>query len=203
MSDNVAGDVRLQRQLSFLLEIDRLKQVLRRTLIVDGSRRENDAEHSWHIALYAAILHEHAPDPKPELGRVIRMLLIHDLVEIDAGDTFAYDTIGYQDKAEREEAAATRLFGLLPEDQALEWRALWQEFEEGETAEARYAAALDRLQPMLHNFHTDGHSWKLNGVTLSQAVARLRVLEEACPPLWTFATDMLRQSVERGYLKEE
>ncbi|MBB6669276.1 HD domain-containing protein [Cohnella nanjingensis] len=194
---------RLTQQLAFLLEIDKLKQVLRRTLILDGSRQENDAEHSWHVAMLAAILHEHAPDPKPDIARIVRMLLIHDLVEIDAGDTFAYDTRGYQDKEARESAAASRLFGLLPEDQALEWRALWQEFEDGDTPEARYAAALDRLQPMLHNFHTEGHSWKKHGVTHSQAVARLRVLEHAIPPLWTFAMDLLRQSVERGYLKEE
>lgn len=142
------------------MEIDKLKTVLRKTFLIDKSRLENTAEHSWHISLMAVVLLEHANDPTLDLNRIIRMLLLHDLVEIDAGDTFAYDAKGYQDKEEREQAAANRLFGLLPEDSQEEWMTLWREFEDGVTPEAKYAAALDRLHPVIHNHYTGGVSWK-------------------------------------------
>ena len=141
---------RFEQQLRFIVEIDRLKNVLRRTLLTDASRRENSAEHSWHIALMAPLLAEHACEPV-NVERVMRMLLVHDIVEIDAGDTFAYDANGNADKAERERRAADRLYGLLPDDQARELRAAWEEFEAAESAEARFAHALDRLQPLLQN----------------------------------------------------
>jgi len=149
---------RLARQLAFLVELDKLKTVLRRTSLIDRSRAENTAEHSWHIAVAAALLEEHAVGHGVDLLRVVKMLLNHDVVEIDAGDTFCYDAEANRDKLEREERAAERLFGLLPADQGAELRALWEEFEARETAEARYAAALDRIQPVLQNLHTEGHS---------------------------------------------
>jgi putative hydrolase of HD superfamily len=176
---------RFERQLRFIVEIDRLKSVLRRTLVTDGSRRENSAEHSWHIALMAPLLAEHACEPV-DVWRVVRMLLVHDVVEIDAGDTFAYDAHGNADRAERERRAADRLFGMLPDDQARELRAAWEEFEAAETADARYAHALDRLQPLLQNLHTHGGTWRTHGITREQVLARMQPIERACPGLWNF-----------------
>ena len=192
---------RLAQQLGFVVEIDRLKTVLRRTLIADRSRRENTAEHSWHIAVSALLFAEHAGE-EVDLSRVVRMLLVHDVVEIDAGDTFAYDEVGYEDKAERERAAAERIFGLLPADQGGELRALWDEFEERQTAEARFANAVDRLQPMLHNFLTEGHAWRQHGVTATQVRERNRTIAEGAPELWRFAERMIDQAVERGYIDD-
>jgi putative hydrolase of HD superfamily len=184
-----------------MVEIDRLKTVLRRTLIADRSRRENTAEHSWHIAVSALLFAEHAGDGV-DVSRVVRMLLVHDVVEIDAGDTFAYDEAGYEDKAERELAAAERIFGLLPADQGGELRALWEEFETRETADARFANAVDRLQPMLHNFLTEGHAWRQHGVTAAQVRERNRTIGDGAPELWRFAERMIDQAVERGYIDE-
>jgi len=192
---------RLTRQLAFLTEIDKIKTVLRRTLLLDGSRRENDAEHSWHIALMAAVLMEHADEPKPDLPRVMTMLLVHDLVEIDAGDTFAYDFQGLNDKAAKEQRAADRIFGLLPGDQAETFRGLWREFEDGATPEAKYAAALDRMQPVIHNYFTEGHSWQKYGVNRSQVLKRLEPVREASATLWAFMNELVRRAVDKGYLK--
>jgi len=191
---------RLSGQMAFLVEIDKLKTVLRQTFLIDGSRRENSAEHSWHVSLMAVLMAEHADAPALDLSRVVRMLLLHDLVEIDAGDTFAYDTHGYEDKEEREKAAARRLFGMLPTDQREEWMALWREFEDGETPEAKYAAALDRLQPVIHNHYTGGESWRKNGIVKSQVLRRLEPVREASETLWKFAKDILYKSVEQGIL---
>ncbi|TVY02384.1 HD domain-containing protein [Cohnella terricola] len=191
---------RLTGQIAFLVEIDKLKTVLRQTFLIDGSRRENSAEHSWHVSLMAVLMAEHADNPALDLSRVVRMLLLHDLVEIDAGDTFAYDTLGYKDKEEREKAAARRLFGMLPPDQREEWTALWREFEDGETPEAKYAAALDRLQPVIHNHYTGGVSWRKNGIVKSQVLRRLQPVREVSETLWQFASDLLDQSVEQGIL---
>src|SRR5262249_50705513 len=146
---------RLARQIAFIIEIDKAKQVLRQTLLMDGSRLENDAEHSWHLAVMALLLAEYAGEAV-DLLRVLKMVLIHDLVEIDAGDTFVYDVEALATRREREERAADRIFGLLPADVEEEFRALWEEFEAQATPEARFAAALDRLQPLLHNYHTGG-----------------------------------------------
>lgn len=192
---------RLASQLDFVVEIDRLKTVLRRTVIVDRSRRENTAEHSWHIALAAVLLAEHAGDGV-DVGRVVRMLLVHDVVEIDAGDTFAYDEAGHEGKLERERAAAERIFGLLPDDQTAELSALWEEFEARETPDARFANAVDRLQPMLHNFVTEGHAWRRHGVTSAQVRERNRTIGEGAPELWRFAERMIDEAVRRGYIDE-
>ncbi|MFB9274526.1 HD domain-containing protein [Cohnella cellulosilytica] len=198
-----AGSDRLSSQLAFLVEIDKLKSVLRKTYLIDKSRRENSAEHSWHVALWSLLMLEHADDSSLELNRVIRMLLLHDLVEIDAGDTFAYDTQGYEDKEEREKAAADRLFGLLPDDQREEWMALWREFEEEETAEAKYASALDRLQPVVHNYYTGGVSWRENRIVRSQVLKRLEPVRQASETLWTFAGEILQKSIDQGILLDD
>jgi putative hydrolase of HD superfamily len=198
----LSGD-RLTRQIDFVVETDKLKEVLRRSVLTSGSRRENTAEHSWHISLTAMVLAEYAGEPKPDLGHVLKLLLVHDIVEIDADDTFAYDAEGYADKDEREQRAADRLFGLLPDDQRGTFLALWREFEEGRTAEARFAAAMDRLQPVLLNYCTGGASWRQNGVRRSQVLRRLRPLAESAPRLWTFAQALLARAVERGYLLDD
>ncbi len=179
------ADERLERQLQFLLEIDRLKTVLRRTLLTDRSRRENSAEHSWHIALMAVLLAEYAP-PGTNIDRVVRMLLVHDLVEIDAGDTFAYDTAGNAIREDRERAAADRIFGLLPQIQGDELRALWEEFEAGASADARFALAIDRLQPLLQNVNAEGGTWRSHGVTQDQVLARMSPIADASQTLWRY-----------------
>ena len=193
---------RLEQQVAFILEIDRLKTIYRRTYLTDTSRFENSAEHSWHIAVMAMLLAEHANTPEVDQLRVIKMLLIHDLVEIDAGDTFAYDTAAHADKAAREQAAADRLFGLLPADQAAEFRALWDEFEARQSPEAKFAGALDRLQPLLHNLYTHGRSWQEHGVRKSQVVSLNRRMAEAAPDLWTYAEKWLEKAVAEGDLAE-
>ena len=190
---------RLERQLQFLIEIDKAKNVLRQSVLTDKSRRENDAEHSWHLAVMALVLHEYANEPV-DLLRVIKMLLIHDLVEIDAGDTFAYDEAGRRDQKEREKAAAQRIFGLLPKDQAEELEALWQEFEERSTADARFAAALDRLHPILLNFYAQGVTWRKHGVSKEQVMARNRHIEEGSTALWELGKCVIDEAAARGYL---
>ncbi|TJY44582.1 HD domain-containing protein [Cohnella pontilimi] len=196
-------DERLTRQISFIAEIDKLKGVLRRTRIMDASRFENTAEHSWNIAVFAMLMHEYAEEPRPNLDRVVRMLLIHDIVEIDAGDTFAYDSAGYVDKEEREQAAARRIFGLLPDDQRDEWTELWKEFEAVETKESRYANAMDRLLPLVHNYYTGGASWVKHGIVRSQVVRRVAPVESICPHLWRFAMELLDRAVGKGILKAD
>ena len=190
---------RLNRQIDFLLEIDQLKQVLRQSLLTGDRRRENDAEHSWHLCIMAVVLAEYAAD-EFDLLRTLKMLLIHDLVEIDAGDTFAYDTEAHADKEEREQKAAERIFKLLPSDQARELRDLWDEFELRQTPEARYAAALDRLQPMLLNFHTGGAGWRRHGIRKDQVIEYNRHMKDGAPALWTYARDMIERAVEEGIL---
>ncbi|MEX2416535.1 MAG: HD domain-containing protein [Paenibacillaceae bacterium] len=191
---------RLKQQIDFLMEIDKLKLILRRTLVTDKSRFENTAEHSWHLAMFAMMLCEHANEPDLNVMRVIRMVLIHDIVEIDAGDTFIYDKVGQENKAEREQAAALRIFGILPEDQQEEIRQLWDEFEGRETSEALFAAALDRLHPLLHNYYTEGAAWKQHGITSSQVMERNAHIAEGSEILWEFAEELIRSSVAKGYL---
>jgi putative hydrolases of HD superfamily len=193
---------RLTQQIQFILEIDRLKQILRQTLLTDGSRRENSAEHSWHLAIMAIVLSEYAP-PETDLVRAIKMLLIHDLVEIDAGDTFCYDVQGNQDKADREAQAADRLFGLLPHDQRDELRSLWEEFETQQTVTAKFAAALDRIQPMLHNQQTQGGTWQLHGITRDRVLKRMQPVETGAPELWPFVQQAIDDCIAAGYLAPE
>lgn len=193
-------DNRLEQQLRFLVEADKMKTVLRATLLTDKSRRENDAEHSWHFALMALLLYEYAEDGV-NLFRVLKMALVHDLVEIDAGDTFAYDTEGNRDKALREQRAADRLFGLLPKEQAAELRALWEEFDAMESRDARYAAAIDRMQPFLNNSVTDGHTWNLHSVKEEQVRARMEMVRQATPGLWPFVESVLVEAREKGSIR--
>lgn len=192
---------RLKQQIGFLIEIDKLKHVFRQTVLIDGSRQENDAEHSWHLAMLVMILHEHANQPDLDLFKIIKMVLIHDLVEIDAGDTFIYDEKGNLDKAEREQAAADRLFSLLPADQAAELRALWDEFEQRETAEAQFAAVIDRLQPLIHNYVTEGTSWKKNKVTADKVIERNRFIRDVSEPLGIYVEELITDAIKKGYLR--
>ena len=190
---------RLLEQLRFIQEIDKVKSIFRQTVILDATRRENDAEHSWHLATMAVILQEHAAE-SVDLVKVLKMVLIHDLVEIDAGDTFAYDEVGALDKAERERKAADRIFYLLPDEQAAAVDALWTEFEERSSAESRFAAALDRFQPLMHNYLTEGKAWQKHGVRRDQVIDRNRQIAEGSPALWAYAEQMIEESVEKGYL---
>lgn len=191
---------RLAQQIQFIVEIDKLKQVLRQTLLTDSSRQENSAEHSWHLAMMAILLVEYAPVPEIDLLRVIKMLLVHDLVEIDAGDTFCYDISGNQNKVEREQEAAKRLFGMLPTEQGAELRRLWEEFETSETTEARFATALDRLQPLLHNQETQGGTWRIHGINHKQVLQRMQPVEEAAPTLWPLVEKVIADCIAAGYL---
>lgn len=194
---------RLEQQLKFIIEVDMLKSIIRQNYLADGSRKEDDADHSWHLALMCAILAEYANE-EIDLLRTMKMLLIHDLVEIDAGDTYAYDTTGAQkSKRERELAAADRIFKLLPEDQAAELRALWDEFEENSTAEAKFASVLDRLQPFLLNMASNGRSWKEHGVTKSQVMGRNMNNHEGSKVLSDYQYKMILQEVKKGNLIDE
>ena len=197
----MTAEQRLERQLAFVLEIDRLKQIRRQTLLTDRSRQENSAEHSWHMAVMALLLAENAAEENLNLLRVLQMLLVHDIVEIDAGDTFCYDEEGRKNQQEREEAAAERIFGLLPEDQAEEVRSIWEEFEARNTPEARFAAALDRLQPLLQNATTDGLQWRVHGVTRDRVIERNRIMKQGAPALWQRARSLIDQAVENRNLK--
>jgi putative hydrolase of HD superfamily len=191
---------RLADQIRFVAEMDKLKGILRQTLLVGSRRPENDAEHSWHLTLLAMTIIEHANEPNLNLLRVLQMLIIHDLVEIDAGDTFAYDTAGRVGQHDREARAADRIFGCLPSDQGTEIRALWDEFEARETSEAKFAAAVDRFQPMLLNCLTEGAAWRKHGVTRSQVIARNGHIAEGSAALWAYASAMIDEAVAQGHL---
>jgi putative hydrolase of HD superfamily len=188
---------RLAAQIGFVLEADRLKSVLRRGHLADGSRLENSAEHSWTLALMAIVLAEHAAEPV-DLATVLRMVVVHDIVEVDAGDTYVYDDAGNSDRAEREERAADRLFGLLPPDQAAELRALWDEFEHGTSPEARFARSLDRFAGFLLNHASGGRSWRDNGVTADMVHARNRLIGDGAPALWDEVQRRLAAAVAEG-----
>ena len=193
----------LDSQISFLLEADRLKTVLRQSTLADRSRRENSAEHSWHLALMALVLAGHAP-PGTDLGQVMAMVVLHDLVEIDAGDLSVYAPAADQARQQHaERAAADRLFAILPAAQAASLRALWDEFEERATPEAKFARALDRLQPMLLNMVTGGGTWRAPGVTADRALARVALIEDGSPSLGAYARDMVEAAVASGILAPE
>lgn len=200
MSDPMMNP-RLTRQLAFLLEVDKLKNVIRRNFNVDDSRRENTAEHSWQIVLFAQIAFEHA-DHRDELDllHIIRMLSIHDLVEIYAGDTFLFDDQANQGKYERELAAARKIFGLLPVEQAAEYLEYWLEYEAAETANAVFANAIDRILPFILNSHSQGKSWTEAGVTKTQVQDKLAIIEQASQPLWQLFNHLLDGSLEKGLL---
>ena len=195
-------NARLQHQIEFILEIDRLKQVLRQTIMTDKSRRENSAEHSWHAALMTIVLSEYAENPQIDVFQVVKMLLIHDLVEIDVGDTYCYDINARKDQHERELQAAKRIFNLLPKDQARQLQLLWDEFEARQTLNSRFANALDRLQPLITNYYTHGKAWQEHGVKRHQVVARNCSIEDGAPELWRYALRLIEDAVRRGILSE-
>ena len=198
-----SGNVRLDTLLKFTAEIDKMTGVLRRNLLVDGSRRENDAEHSWHISVMALLFQEFAVEKVDPL-HAVEMLLVHDLVEIYAGDTFAYDVEGYKTKAEREKQAAEKLFAMLPEEQKEYIRSLWEEFDARSSADARYADCLDKLQPFLHNTLTEGHTWKAKDIRTirAQVEQRMSVLKDFMPEIHKWAVACMDHAVSQGWLKE-
>ena len=193
---------RLKKQMDFLLEVDKLKFINRQTYLSDGTRRENDAEHSWHLALMAVLLSEHA-DEEVDLLKVITMVLIHDLVEIDAGDTYAYDEAGKQTQRIREEKAADRIFAMLPKDQGEKFRALWEEFDAYETPEAKFAHVCDNVQPLMLNHATGGKSWGERGIRRSQVEKRNSRVGESSRTMKAYVEDILDKNVEKGNLKNE
>jgi putative hydrolase of HD superfamily len=191
---------RFKKQIQFFLEIDKLKPVDRRTVLLDQSRQENSAEHSWHIALSVLLLSEYAQEGKIDFFHVIKMLLIHDLVEIDAGDTYCYDDKGREDQRQREQMAADRIFNLLPLDLAQSFRKLWNEFESRETAESKFANALDRFQPFLLNYFSKGRIWKKNKVKSGQVVVRMQPVRDGSQLLWRYVMALIDDAVSKGYL---
>lgn len=192
---------RMAKQMAFLLEADKSKQIFRQTYISDASRKENDAEHSWHLALMCALMSEYANEPI-DVAKTMTMVLIHDIIEIDAGDTYAYDEAGNATKRERELKAADRIFGLLPEDQERWLRGLWEEFEAAETPEARFALALDKVQPVLLNDATGGRAWEEHGVRISQILNRNKKTPEGSEALWNYARSLIEKNTEAGKIQD-
>ena len=195
--------IRLEKQIAFIVEIDKVKNVFRQTYLADGNRKENDAEHSWHIAIMALLLKEYASE-EVDVLKVMTMVLIHDLVEIDAGDTYAYDDAGIATQAERELKAANRIFNLLPEDQAKQMLDLWLEFEAGQSAEARFAKVMDNIQPIMLNAATDGRAWKEHEVKLSKIIKRNKKTPENSPALWEYMLNhFIMPNVEKGRIQDD
>lgn len=193
---------RLERQMKFIAEIDKLKMIFRQSLVSDGTRRENDAEHSWHTALMCILLGEYAPE-NTDVFKSAELMLIHDLVEIYAGDTYLYDVVGNETQAERERASAEKLYSILPDDQCERFKSLWEEFETKETNEAKFAGIMDRLQPIMLNYLTKGERWQYHKVTKDIVFKNItKSLENAHPDIYDFAMRILNESVEKGYLPE-
>ncbi|KOO16696.1 phosphohydrolase [Vibrio xuii] len=192
---------RLEKQLALLMELDRLKSVLRRTRVKSADKRlENSAEHSWHVALMAILMEEHANEPV-DIARVVKMLLLHDVVEIDAGDTFVYDTAASAEQEAKELKAAQRLFGMLPQEQGEQLFELWAEFESANSADAKFAKALDRIIPMLLNYHNQGQSWQEHGVTREQALTVNQKIQFGSEALWDKAKQIIEEATTNGWLK--
>jgi len=189
---------RIEEQIGFLLEIDKVKNVFRQTRILDGSRRENDAEHAWHLAVMALVLSETANRMDLDLLKVVKMVLIHDLVEIDTGDTLVYDSAAREERKREEVEAAARIFGLLPEDQAQDFLDLWEEFEARRTPEARFAACLDRLEPILQNVAQGGKLWREKGLTRKRVEDVNRHMREGSEALWAYARRLMEECEEKG-----
>ncbi len=195
-----SGNIRLNQQLRFTAEIDKMTGVYRRTMLLSKERRENDAEHSWHIAVMALLFKEYCVE-EPSVERAIKMLVVHDLVEIYAGDTFAYDDKGNEDKEAREAAAADKLFSQIPPEQGQEIRALWEEFDAMETTDSKYAACLDRLQPFLHNTLTEGFTWVESGTNRAKVEKRMHIIKEFMPEVYSWINKNLDNAVEKGWLR--
>lgn len=193
-------NIRLDQQLRFTAEIDKMTAIFRRTMLIDGSRRENDAEHSWHIAVMAMLFEEYATE-QVNISRAVKMCVVHDLIEIYAGDTFAYDAAGNADKAEREAAAADKLFAQLPNEQGAEIRSLWEEFDAMQTSDAKYAACMDRLQPFLHNTLTGGHTWVESGTARKSVEKRMAIIKDFMPEVYKWVEKNLDNAVSKDWLK--
>lgn len=192
----------LLAQIEFIKEIDKLKYIQRRTKLINSDRNENDAEHSWHLAIMAVVLAEHANEPV-DILKVVKMLLIHDLVEIDAGDTFIYDTQKDHTNTDEERLAAQRIFGMLPKDQAKELIDIWEEFEAGNTAEAKFARAMDRLEPLLQNSSNQGGTWQEFDVPYSKVYNKKKVIKEGAATIWEYAENLLNENVAKGILRKD
>ncbi|HSH36844.1 HD domain-containing protein [Schnuerera sp.] len=193
---------RLLKDIEFIVELDKMKSILRQTSLIDNSKRENDAEHSWHISVMAMVLSEYS-NQDIDLCKVIKMLLVHDLVEIYAGDTFCYDVEGNKDKMERELRAADKIFGMLTEEKGKKLRKLWDEFEEMKTKEALFAASMDRLQPLFNNYFSNGGTWKKFDVSKNDIYKRIAPLKETSDELWDFTKNMIEDAFEKGYITRE
>lgn len=191
---------RLKKQMEFIIEVDKLKDIIRQTNLTNGERKENDAEHSWHLALMAVFLSEYAKEPVDVL-QVIKMVLIHDLVEIDAGDTYLYDEAGNGTKAAREQKAAERIFNILPGDQAEELFQLWQEFEDRKTPESKFANTLDRIQPVLLNDATEGRAWREHDVCIDQIRSKNEYTSQGSDVLWAYIQEVFEKNIENGNIK--
>ncbi|MDE6671975.1 MAG: HD domain-containing protein [Ruminococcus sp.] len=192
-------DEKLKKQIEFMLELDKMKNLYRQTYVLHEDRKENDAEHSWHIAMMAFLLAEYA-QPDTDIFKVMKMLIVHDVVEIDAGDTYCYDYEGYKSKAEREEKASQRIFGILPEVQKTEFYSLWREFEDGLTPEAKFAGLLDRLQPIILNYSKNGISWQEHTVKSEQVKDRTKQFADVSPELYELIDKIINDSAQKGYL---
>ncbi|MGV3587776.1 MAG: HD domain-containing protein [Adhaeribacter sp.] len=192
---------RLLKQIDFIKEIDKVKYIQRKTRLFNSDRNENDAEHSWHLALMAIVLAEHSNE-LIHILKVIKMVLIHNIVEIDAGDTFIYDTQKNHSNTNEERLAANRIFGLLPEEQANELIAIWEEFETGETNEAKFARTMDRLEPLLQNTSNNGGTWNEFGVDYSKVYEKKKIIKDGSNTIWNYAEELINDSVEKGILKK-
>ena len=192
---------RLLQQIDFIKEIDKVKYIQRKTRLFNSDRNENDAEHSWHLALMAIVLAEHSNEPI-DIFKVIKMVLIHDIVEIDAGDTFIYDTKKSHSNTDEERLAANRIFGLLPKEQANELIAIWEEFEAGETNEAKFAKTMDRLEPLLQNTSNNGGTWNEFGVDYNKVYEKKKIMKDGSNTIWNYAEELINDSVEKGILKK-
>lgn len=188
---------RFEKQLAFILEADKEKNILRQTHLTGHGRRENDAEHAWHMAMMIYLLKEYS-NREIDIAKTMMMALIHDIVEIDAGDTYAYDTLGLETQKEREQRAAERIFGMLPEDQCSELRALFDEFEACESAEARFARTMDNFQPLLLNHSNGGADWRAHQVTKSKVVGRQQTSKLGSEAIWEYTEDLIRENVKKG-----
>jgi putative hydrolase of HD superfamily len=192
---------RLLKQIEFIKEIDKVKYIQRKTRLFNSERNENDAEHSWHLALMAIVLAEHSNEPI-DIFKVIKMVLIHDIVEIDAGDTFIYDSEKSHSNTNEERLAANRIFGLLPQEQANELIAIWEEFEAGETNEAKFAKTMDRLEPLLQNTSNNGGTWNEFGVDYNKVYEKKKIMKDGSNTIWNYAEALINDSVDKGILKK-
>lgn len=193
---------KLIKDMEFIVEIDKMKNIYRMTQVIGEDKKENDAEHSWHISTMAIILSEYSNEDI-DLLKVVKMLLIHDLVEIYAGDTFCYDVKANEDKKEREVKAADKIYGMLDKEKGIDLRELWDEFEEGISPEAKFAAAMDRLQPILSNYHNGGGTWKEFGINKSQVYKRLAPVKEASDDLWKYVEDLINKAIEEKLINRD